>query len=178
MFGKICDVADDDDLSRLLAAVGKTYRKVLQTKISDYTKEINRIGSKRVEIVGFLMQLIADPHSNFSVPFNSEEAKKRLDLWLRMIRNSRIRGARKLKLQHRLIELMAERMDLNAPCIPIASPLDLIICLHFSRIDGILELTDYFTMTERWLSLINRRAILTVSADMHARNCFTYLHSK
>lgn len=39
----------------------------------------------------------------------------------------------------------------------------MLIALHFSRLDSILEVADYFKLTEQWLKNINRRAIYRVA---------------
>ena len=163
IFERVTDFLDEDDLTRFLSCTATQHPRSIQRKIDEITRRINALGSARVHTVSYLMSLVARPEMEEQPPFAGEEACKKLARWVRMMRGSRIRGERRRELRFRLIELLSERLDLKMPEIPIASPIDMIICLHFSRIDSILDASGYFQDTEEWLDMINRRAVFSVA---------------
>ena len=164
VFGHILTFADDHSLAAILYSVGALYPACVRAKTSALTARITDLGNRRVRLISFMARLIADPFANArDPPFAGGEALDKLGNWTRMLRTSRVRGERRERFVEKLSDLLESRVDMDIPLLAIASPLDMLIALHFSRLDSILELADYFKLTEQWLEHINRRAIYRVA---------------
>jgi len=169
VFGHILTFADEHSLAAILHSVGDLYPACVREKTSALTAKITDLGNRRVSLISFMARLIADPFANGrDPPFGGEEALDKLGNWTRMLRTSRVRGERRERFVEKLSDLLESRADMDVPLLNISSPLDMLIALHFSRLDSILEVADYFKLTEQWLKNINRRAIYRVAAPLCA----------
>lgn len=158
-----------EDLGAFAATVLPRHKNAIQKNISALTNEINRLGSERVALVSFLTNLIADPDTDEHPPFE-DEALRKLESYAMLLRNSCIVGGRRHRMTSQLIELTTDRLHLGIPQMEITNPLDILVCLHFSKIEDILELGDYFEKTEKWLGLVARRDTLVAALVTSSRS--------
>lgn len=157
----IAEFVPTDDMSLFASSLMPEYERQLNGISRAMTKKINKLGSSRVQLVSFLMQLIANPELDRDPPF-TDEALQKIDAYSVLLQNSSVVGERREAMNVALLGLISARLELNAPLITIASPLDMLVALHFTRLDSILELADYFKMTEMWIDLITRRSKLNL----------------
>ena len=163
IFVKIMTFCDDTALMVMVSTMRPFYHRAVQKHINSLTININKLGYERVHLITMLTSLISDQEAIVDIPF-SDETTSKINLYSNLIRRSRITGMRRDRLKATLIDLILTRLDNNRmPLISLQSPLDIIIFLHFSRLDYILELSGYFTINEKWTRLIERRAALTAA---------------
>lgn len=154
-----------DDLSIMrLSLVYPQKEDAFRNEYDTLTKQINKLGYERIKLHMYILNAIDEPHNMQPPPegFEIDEETPLLRKYLFLMKNSNLPEQKMSILKIRLSHLISQRFHLEGPYINIVCPFDFILALHFAKIDSILETCGYFSNTERWVDLIDRRAAFAV----------------